>query len=125
MSCSAERPPQRTATRRRFGRFERRGVVALLTRGSLALATFAALDGAGMARVDLFLGADGRLRVNEINTIPGFTRISMFPEVDGSERDSVGGVDESIDRRSADESSEEEAEAKRGVTGQRLSERGT
>jgi D-alanine-D-alanine ligase len=47
----------------------------------LALATFAALDGAGMARVDLFLGADGRLWVNEINTIPGFTRISMFPKL--------------------------------------------
>lgn len=47
----------------------------------LALATFAALDGAGMARVDLFLAADGRLWVNEINTIPGFTRISMFPKL--------------------------------------------
>jgi D-alanine-D-alanine ligase len=34
-----------------------------------------------MARVDLFLGADGRLWVNEINTIPGFTRISMFPKL--------------------------------------------
>lgn len=47
----------------------------------LALATFATLDGAGMARVDLFLAADGRLWVNEINTIPGFTRISMFPKL--------------------------------------------
>jgi D-alanine-D-alanine ligase len=47
----------------------------------LALATFAALDGAGMARVDLFLAADGRMWVNEINTIPGFTRISMFPKL--------------------------------------------
>jgi D-alanine-D-alanine ligase len=47
----------------------------------LALATFAALDGAGMARVDLFLAADGRWWVNEINTIPGFTRISMFPKL--------------------------------------------
>jgi D-alanine-D-alanine ligase len=32
-----------------------------------------------MARVDLFLADHGRLLVNEINTIPGFTNISMFP----------------------------------------------
>jgi D-alanine-D-alanine ligase len=32
-----------------------------------------------MARVDFFLANDGRLLVNEINTIPGFTNISMFP----------------------------------------------
>ena len=34
-----------------------------------------------MARVDGFLTADGRLVVNEINTIPGFTRISMYPKL--------------------------------------------
>ena len=34
-----------------------------------------------MARVDLFLRPDGRLLVNEINTIPGFTRISMYPKL--------------------------------------------
>jgi len=33
----------------------------------------------GLARVDLFLAADGELLVNEINTIPGFTPASMFP----------------------------------------------
>ena len=33
----------------------------------------------GMARVDFLLGADGRLLLNEINTIPGFTPKSMFP----------------------------------------------
>ena len=32
-----------------------------------------------MARVDFFLADDGRLLVNEINNIPGFTNISMFP----------------------------------------------
>jgi D-alanine-D-alanine ligase len=48
---------------------------------SLALRTFHALEGAGLARVDLFLAADGRFYVNEINTIPGFTSISMYPKL--------------------------------------------
>ena len=39
----------------------------------LAVATFRAIDAAGMARVDFFLEADDRISVNEINTIPGFT----------------------------------------------------
>src|SRR5262249_26986349 len=47
----------------------------------LALATFRALDCAGMARVDFFLAENGRLYVNEINTIPGFTAISMYPKL--------------------------------------------
>jgi len=34
-----------------------------------------------MAHVDLFLQADGLLLVNEINTIPGFTAISMYPKL--------------------------------------------
>ena len=34
-----------------------------------------------MARVDLFLGRDGSLVVNEVNTIPGFTPISMYPKL--------------------------------------------
>lgn len=46
----------------------------------LSLAAFKAVDGAGMARVDFFLEAKtNRLYVSEINTIPGFTEISMFP----------------------------------------------
>jgi D-alanine-D-alanine ligase len=48
---------------------------------SLALRTFHALEGAGLARVDLFLDAGGELYVNEINTIPGFTAISMYPKL--------------------------------------------
>ena len=44
-----------------------------------AVAAFKALCCSGMARVDSFLTADGRVVVNEINTIPGFTRISMYP----------------------------------------------
>ncbi|MGD8394586.1 MAG: D-alanine--D-alanine ligase family protein [Candidatus Eiseniibacteriota bacterium] len=48
----------------------------------LARDTFLALDCAGMARVDFFVGEEGDdIRVNEINTIPGFTQISMFPRL--------------------------------------------
>ncbi len=47
----------------------------------LALAAFRAIDGAGMARVDFLLDRDGRALVNEVNTIPGFTRISMYPKL--------------------------------------------
>lgn len=48
----------------------------------LALAVFQALDCAGMARVDLFLDRDThQFYVNEINTIPGFTAISMYPKL--------------------------------------------
>lgn len=47
----------------------------------LAVAAFRAIDGAGMARVDFFLTADGRLLLNEVNTIPGFTGISMYPKL--------------------------------------------
>lgn len=47
----------------------------------LAIRTFKTLNCEGMGRVDLFLRADGQLLVNEINTIPGFTRISMYPRL--------------------------------------------
>jgi D-alanine-D-alanine ligase len=47
----------------------------------LALQTFRALEGSGLARVDFFMSKDGRLYVNEINTIPGFTAISMYPKL--------------------------------------------
>ena len=43
---------------------------------------FRALDLAGMARVDFFLdGKGGGLYLNEVNTIPGFTTISMYPKM--------------------------------------------
>jgi D-alanine-D-alanine ligase len=48
---------------------------------ALSLSTFEALECEGMARVDLFLGKDRKLWVNEINTIPGFTQISMYPKL--------------------------------------------
>ncbi len=48
----------------------------------LAVAAFRAVDAAGYARVDFFLDTSrGRLLVNEINTIPGFTSISMYPKL--------------------------------------------
>jgi len=45
---------------------------------SIARRAFEAIGGSGLARVDFFLTADGFL-VNEINTMPGFTPLSMFP----------------------------------------------
>jgi D-alanine-D-alanine ligase len=47
----------------------------------LAIKTFQVLDCAGMARVDFFLSANDQLYVNELNTIPGFTKISMYPKL--------------------------------------------
>ena len=48
----------------------------------LSVATFRALELAGMARVDFFLDRQrGDLYVNEVNTIPGFTAISMYPKL--------------------------------------------
>jgi D-alanine-D-alanine ligase len=48
----------------------------------LSRRAFAAIDGAGMARVDFFLEHDtGELFVNEINTIPGFSRRSTYPRL--------------------------------------------
>lgn len=48
---------------------------------SYAIAAFKAVDCAGMARVDFFLTSEGEIILNEINTIPGFTRISMYPKL--------------------------------------------
>ena len=47
----------------------------------LAVAAFHAIDAAGMARIDLFVWDQGRVVVNEINTIPGFTPASMYPKL--------------------------------------------
>jgi len=44
----------------------------------IAVRAFEAIDASGLARVDFFLTADGWV-INEINTMPGFTPISMFP----------------------------------------------
>jgi D-alanine-D-alanine ligase len=48
----------------------------------LAVAAFLAIDGAGMARVDFLLDRrTDQLYLNEVNTIPGFTSISMYPKL--------------------------------------------
>lgn len=54
--------------------------VATELRG-LAARAFDAVDAEGLARVDFFLMADGSLVINELNTMPGFTPTSMFPQM--------------------------------------------
>ncbi|MDX2167514.1 MAG: D-alanine--D-alanine ligase family protein [Deltaproteobacteria bacterium] len=57
---------------------------------ALAVRAFVALECSGMARVDFFLErGGGRLYVNELNTIPGFTSISMYPKM--WEAEGIGG----------------------------------
>ncbi|MCW2496272.1 D-alanine--D-alanine ligase family protein [Jatrophihabitans sp.] len=46
-----------------------------------ACRAFSALDCAGLARVDFFVTPDERVLVNEVNTMPGFTPISMYPKM--------------------------------------------
>lgn len=49
---------------------------------ALAIEAFRALDCAGLARVDFFyIGSTGELFLNEVNTMPGFTKTSMYPEL--------------------------------------------
>jgi D-alanine-D-alanine ligase len=64
LSCPADVPPAVSAEVRR-----------------LAAAAFEALGCEGLARVDCFYADDGRLLVNEINTMPGFTPTSMYPQM--------------------------------------------
>lgn len=47
----------------------------------LALRAYKAIDCAGMARVDFLLEDTGELFLSELNTIPGFTKISMYPKL--------------------------------------------
>lgn len=55
------------------------GTVSLIQ--ELAKRSFRVLGCKGMARVDFFLKKDGSILVNELNTIPGFTKISMYPKL--------------------------------------------
>ncbi|MEM6700569.1 MAG: D-alanine--D-alanine ligase family protein [Bacteroidota bacterium] len=48
---------------------------------STALMAYQAMDCAGLTRVDMFLTAAGEIFVNELNTIPGFTNISVYPKL--------------------------------------------
>lgn len=45
-----------------------------------AIKAFKAVDGMGLSRVDSFVTAEGAIMINEINTMPGFTPISMYPK---------------------------------------------
>jgi D-alanine-D-alanine ligase len=64
-------------------------IPAKLTRGEskqvreMAVAAFRACDLSGLARVDFLMEPDGKRRIflNEVNTLPGFTRISMYPKL--------------------------------------------
>lgn len=47
----------------------------------IAIRAFCAMGCAGFSRVDFFLRSDGAILLNEINTIPGFTSISMYPQL--------------------------------------------
>ncbi len=48
----------------------------------LAIKAFKAVDGKGLARVDFFIRkSDNKVCINEINTLPGFTQISMYPKL--------------------------------------------
>jgi D-alanine-D-alanine ligase len=47
----------------------------------LSVRTFEAMGCEGLARVDFFVTSDGRVLVNELNTMPGFTRVSMYPRM--------------------------------------------
>jgi D-alanine-D-alanine ligase len=49
---------------------------------AMAVQAFRAVDGCGLARVDFLMdGGSGEIYLNEINTMPGFTRISMYPKL--------------------------------------------
>lgn len=51
----------------------------------MAVRTFRALELSGLARVDFFIDKDdGAIYVNEVNTLPGFTKISMYPKLWGA-----------------------------------------
>src|SRR6195952_1229217 len=50
----------------------------------LAVRAFDALDAQGLARVDFFVTDEGRVVINEVNTMPGFTPISMYPRMWGA-----------------------------------------
>jgi len=46
-----------------------------------AVKAFEAIEGSGLSRVDFFLTEDGQVLINEVNTLPGFTNISMYPKM--------------------------------------------
>jgi D-alanine-D-alanine ligase len=51
---------------------------------NLALKVFKSMNCEGLARVDFFVNEKGDIKVNELNTLPGFTKISMYPMMWGA-----------------------------------------
>ena len=47
----------------------------------MAYRTYKAMNCTGLARVDMFLTSEGRIILNELNTIPGFTDTSRYPSM--------------------------------------------
>jgi D-alanine-D-alanine ligase len=48
---------------------------------SIAMSAYQAIDASGLARADMFITEDDRVLINELNTMPGFTSISMYPKL--------------------------------------------
>ena len=46
---------------------------------NIAIKAYKSIDAKGLSRVDFFVTDDGKIYINEINTMPGFTNISMYP----------------------------------------------
>jgi D-alanine-D-alanine ligase len=46
-----------------------------------AIKAFEAIEGSGLSRVDFFVTEDNQILINEVNTLPGFTNISMYPKM--------------------------------------------
>jgi D-alanine-D-alanine ligase len=61
-----------------------------------AVRAYSIVGGRGLSRVDFFLSDDGELYLNEINTLPGFTNISMYPKLWCQEGISYSGLIESL-----------------------------
>ena len=76
---TTSRPSTSTTPASSTSRRSSRHVIAALREA--ACRAFIALDCAGLARVDFFVTPDERVVVNEVNTMPGFTPISMFPQM--------------------------------------------
>ena len=51
----------------------------LLSLQTMAKKAFKAIDGSGLVRADFFVTADDTIYINEVNTLPGFTPVSMYP----------------------------------------------
>ena len=66
----------------------------------LAIRAFKAIDGSGLARVDFFIEKDtNKIYINEINTMPGFTKISMYPKLFESDKISYRQINSKCNKR--------------------------